>query len=165
MSCFRLPIQLPLFLALSWIAFDIRGLLLAPSLSTFDKECRLPDILHILLLEMPFKVEVKHVEGGIGCERLEQVGGEVDPLVVQLLVVVGALIVKPVPASYDAEVKVRDRDPHHVHEDQEHQDVPLNVLLLERSLVQPDVLKLLLKVPDEEDQLKQCVEVNHEFDA
>ena len=66
---------------------------------------------------MPFKVEVKHVEGGIGSERLEQVGGEVDPLVVQLLVVVGALVVKPVPAGYDAEVKVRDRYPHNVHED------------------------------------------------
>jgi hypothetical protein len=53
---------------------------------------------------MPFKVEVKHVEGGIGSERLKQVGGEVDPLVVQLLIVVGALVVKPVPAGYDAEV-------------------------------------------------------------
>jgi len=89
---------------------------------------------------MPFKVEVKHVESGIGSERLEQVGGEVDPLVVQFLVVVGALVVEPVSAGYDAEVKVRDRYPHNVHEDQEHQDVPLNVLLPEGRLVKLDVL-------------------------
>ena len=140
MSCFRLPNRILLFLALTRIVIDIRGLLLAPNLPTLDEECRLPDILHILFLEMPFEVEVKHVEGGIRSERLEQVGGEVYPLVVQLLVVVGALIVKPVSAGYDAEVKVRDRDPHHVHEDQKHQDVPLNLLLLERRLVQLDVL-------------------------
>lgn len=89
MIWFRLPNRILLFLALiSRIAIDIRGLLLALSLSTFDEDCRLPDILHILLLEIPFKIEVKHVEGGIGSERLEQVGGEVDPLVVQLLVIV-----------------------------------------------------------------------------
>jgi hypothetical protein len=118
MSFFRFPIRLPLFIDLSTlIAIDLRVLLLAKSLPTFDEECRLLNALDTLVLEMPFQVEVKHVKDGIGRERLEQVRGEVDPLIVQLLVVVGALVVKPVPASYDAEVNVRDCYPHDVHED------------------------------------------------
>ena len=139
MCWFRLHIWVPLFLAL--IAIVFRGvLLLVYCLYVFDQECPLLGTLPSLILDVPFEVKVKHVEDGICRERFEQIRSEVDPLVVQLLVVIGPLIVKPVPAGDNAEVEVRDRNPHHVHEDQKDQDVLLKGLTLERGLVQPDHL-------------------------
>jgi hypothetical protein len=105
MCWLRLNIWVPLFLTL--IAIVFRGdLLLVYGLYVFYQECPLLGIHPSLIFDVPFEVEMKHVEDGICRERFEQIRSEVDPLVVQLLVVIGPLIVKPIPAGDDAEVDV-----------------------------------------------------------
>jgi hypothetical protein len=64
MCWFRLHIWVPLFLIL--IAIVFRGdLMLVYGLYVFDEECPLLGTLPFLILDMPFQIEVKHVEDGV----------------------------------------------------------------------------------------------------
>jgi len=64
MCWFRFHIWVPLFLTL--IAIVFRGdLLLVYGLYVFDQQCPLLGTLPFLILNVPFEIEVKHVEDGV----------------------------------------------------------------------------------------------------
>jgi len=52
------------------------------------------------------EIKMEHVQNGIASEGFEQIRGEIDPLIVSLLVEVFSLLVEPVPASDHSQVDI-----------------------------------------------------------